>query len=51
MLRRIAADLLGIETLEVRGSDGLDFHEVGVAAVREALAAAYEAGRESADRG
>jgi hypothetical protein len=50
VLRQIAASVLEIETLEVRGSDSLDFHEVNVAAVREALAAAYEAGRGSAER-
>ena len=34
-----------IETLETRNSDGLDFHDVAVWAIRDALEAAYEAGR------
>ena len=34
-----------IETLETRNSDGLDFHDVAVWAIRNALEAAYEAGR------
>jgi len=34
-----------IETLETRNSDGLDFHDVAVWAIRSALEAAYEAGR------
>ena len=50
VLRQIAATVLGIETLEVRGSDSLDFKEVNVTSVREALAAAYEAGRKSAEK-
>jgi hypothetical protein len=34
-----------IETLETHNSDGLDFHDVAVWAIRSALEAAYEAGR------
>ena len=33
-----------VETLETRNSDGLDFHEVAVWAIRSALEAAYAAG-------
>jgi len=36
---------LGFDTLETRNSDRLDFREVAVWQVREALQAAYEAGR------
>ena len=36
---------LNIETLETRNSDGLDFHDVAVWAIRSALADAFEAGR------
>jgi hypothetical protein len=36
--------LPGITTLEVRNSDGLDFHDCGVAGIRAALLAAYTAG-------
>ena len=35
----------GIETLETRKSDCLDFHDVAVWAIRAALSEAYEAGR------
>ena len=34
-----------LETLETRNSDGLDFHDVAVWAIRSALVAAYQAGR------
>jgi hypothetical protein len=44
----IAKRHLGIATLESRRSDRLDFHEVAVWAVRDALRAAWEAGRASA---
>ena len=44
-LEKIAAEKLGIETLETRMSDGLDFHEVAVWSLREALKAAYELGK------
>jgi hypothetical protein len=47
-LTRIAHEHLGIETLEDRHSDSLDFHEVSVWSLRAALAAAFEAGRQSA---
>lgn len=42
---RIARKHLGIETLEERKRDGLDFHDLSVASIRSALEAAYEAGR------
>jgi hypothetical protein len=47
-LARIARAMLGIETLETRSSDRLDFHEVSVASLRAALEAAYHAGAEQA---
>jgi len=34
----------GIETLEVRHSDELDFHDLDVSSIRRMLIAAYEAG-------
>jgi hypothetical protein len=40
----IAREHLRIATLETRRSDALDFHDVSVWGVRNALAAAYEAG-------
>ena len=41
---QIAAEELHIETLEVRGRDALDFHDVYVAAVHTALDRAFQAG-------
>lgn len=46
-LQQIALDHLFIETLETRNSDRLDFHEVSAWAVKSALMAAYEAGRQA----
>jgi hypothetical protein len=48
LLTRIAREQLGIDTLEPRHSDGLDFHDLSVWQLRDALEAAYEAGREAA---
>ena len=45
---KIAKEHLDIETLEPRNSDGLDFHEVSVWGIRDALKAAFEAGRKAA---
>ena len=50
LLTRIAQEELLIETLETRFSDRLDFHDLAVWQLREALKAAYEAGRESAEK-
>ena len=47
-IRLIASDVLGIETLDTRKSDGLDFHDLAVWQIRKALEAAYEAGRKAA---
>lgn len=41
----IARRELGIDTLERRRSDRLDFHDVAVWTIEAALTAAYEAGR------
>ncbi|WP_343548987.1 hypothetical protein [Ralstonia sp.] len=43
-LTRIACQHLRIETLEARNSDRLDFHEVSVWSLRDALQAAFDAG-------
>lgn len=43
----IAQQHLGIETLVERKSDSLDFHDVSVLSVKDALEAAYEAGRKA----
>ena len=44
-LEKIAQDVLGIETLERRWSDSLDFREVSIWGLEEALKLAYEAGK------
>ena len=44
LLTRIAQEHLFIETLETRNSDSMDFHDVSVWGVKEALLAAYQAG-------
>jgi hypothetical protein len=46
-LTQIAKKQLGIETLEVRNSDRLDFYDVGVMQLKEALLAAYMMGCEA----
>ena len=45
-LEEIAAKILSIPTLEARRSDQLDFHEVSVWSVKEALEAAFALGRD-----
>jgi hypothetical protein len=44
LLLELARAHFHIETLETRGSDSLDFHEVAVWSVRAALEEAYRAG-------
>lgn len=46
-LAAIALRHLDVESLETRGRDALDFHEVSVAGLRAALEAAYAAGAAS----
>ena len=46
-LEEIAKTVLDLPTLETRRSDSLDFHDLAVWSIREALLAAYHAGRES----
>lgn len=48
LLQQIAMDHLFIECLDTRNSDSMDFHDVSVWAVKSALIAAYEAGRQAA---
>ena len=48
VLEAIARERLDVPTLRTRKSDSLDFHEVSVWQLREALDAAYRAGAESA---
>jgi hypothetical protein len=44
-LRDIAQRILCVETLDTRKSDSLDFHDLAVWTLREALEAAFEAGK------
>lgn len=48
-IEKIALDHLFVETLETRRSDSLDFHDCSVWGIKEALVAAFEAGRKSAE--
>jgi hypothetical protein len=50
LLTQIAQSKLGIETLETRKSDGLDFHDVAVWCLRDALEAAFNAGVEQGSK-
>ena len=47
LISKIAEAELGIETLEARKSDSLDFYDLPVWKIKEALIAAFEAGRKS----
>ena len=44
LLQAIAKQVLGFETLKTRNSDELDFRDVAVLRIREALEQAYAAG-------
>ena len=48
VLAAIAREKLGFTTLETRKSDSLDFRDVAVWSVKDALESAYRAGREAA---
>lgn len=43
-LEQIAREHLGLDTLDTRNADGLDFHEHAVWCIKDALAAAFAAG-------
>ncbi len=47
-LEHIAQTLLGLETLDTRNSDRLDFHDLAVWNIKTALQAAFEAGQQAA---
>ncbi|MFX3544396.1 DUF6900 domain-containing protein [Ralstonia mannitolilytica] len=49
LLTQIAQRHLRIETLQTRHSDSLDFHDVGVWCLRDALEAAFNAGLQAAE--
>lgn len=44
LLTEIAKKHLSLETLETRRSDSLDFHDIAVWAIKDALQEAYAAG-------
>ena len=44
ILEKIAAEILKVDTLEAKNSDALDFHELSVWRLKDALEAAYRAG-------
>ena len=46
-LTEIARKTLSVGTLETRGSDSLDFHDCAAWQIKEALEAAYAAGKEA----
>ncbi len=46
ILTLIAQKHLGIETLQTRNADGLDFHDTAVWCIKDALEAAFKAGVE-----
>ena len=50
LILEIAQRRFFLETLESRNSDRLDFHDVAVWAIRDALEEAYEAGRRAASQ-
>ncbi len=47
-LERIAAKHLGVKTLKTRNRDSLDFYDLSVWRIKEALEKAYEAGKKHA---
>jgi len=49
-LDALACRTLGLETVETRNSDSLDFHETAVWAIRKLVAEAYAMGRADAGR-
>lgn len=52
LLTQIAASqLVGVDTLETQGSDSLDFVEVSVWSLKDALTAAFIAGQQAAASG
>lgn len=46
-LDHIAQTILGLETLDTRNSDRLDFHDLAVWNIKAALQAAFEAGQKA----
>jgi hypothetical protein len=51
IVEEIAKSILGLETLQTRNSDSLDFKEMSVWQVKEALEAAFLAGFKTGEAG
>ena len=49
-LDHIAQTILGLETLDTRNSDRLDFHDLAVWSIKAALQAAFEAGQQISEK-
>jgi hypothetical protein len=47
-ITQIARTRLGIATLETRNNDNLDFYDLSVGNIRNALESAFEAGKQAA---
>lgn len=47
IISQIAAEKLGLDTLETRHSDSLDFHDLAVWSIKAALIEAFQAGQRS----
>lgn len=47
IITKIAQTVLGIETLETRNSDSLDFYDCSVWSIKRALLLAYQAGQQN----
>lgn len=45
LITDIAIEVLEVESLEARGRDGLDFHDVAIWTIEELLTRAFEAGQ------
>lgn len=50
-LLKIAQTILNLETLEIRNCDSLDFHEIAVWRIKDALEAAYKKGQKTCIKG
>lgn len=47
ILEKIAKDILFVETLETRNSDGLDFYDISVWGLKRILLQAYKLGQQN----
>lgn len=47
ILEKIAKDILFVETLETRNSDGLDFYDISVWGLKRTLLQAYKLGQQN----